>query len=105
MPNRLAQATSPYLAQHQNNPGENYPSGAATNNIVTIVPSRTSGVYQIRSLPKAHKGFVDPSGQPVNITNLSAFCRDHGLHVVHMHGLKSGKRRSHKGWTWRIPDE
>jgi hypothetical protein len=24
-----------------------------------------------------------------------------GLCVVHMHELKSGKRPSHKGWTWR----
>ena len=58
-----------------------------------------------RGLPKAHAGFIDPDGQPVIITNLSAFCREHGLLVVHMHGLKSGKRRSHKGWTWRMPDE
>ena len=58
-----------------------------------------------RGLPKAHAGFIDPSKQPVVITNLSAFCREHGLQVAHMHGLKSGKRRSHKGWTWRMPDE
>lgn len=55
--------------------------------------------------PKVHHGFIDPDGQAVTITNLQAFCREHGLHVAHMHGLKSGKRRSHKGWTWRIPCE
>jgi len=56
-------------------------------------------------LPKPHHGFINPEGQQVVISNLTAFCRDHGLSVVHMHGLKSGKRRSHKGWTWRNPDE
>lgn len=56
-------------------------------------------------LPKAHEGFISPEGQEIVITNLSAFCREHDLHVVHMHGLKSGKRRSHKGWTWRKPHE
>ncbi|MFN8515211.1 MAG: GIY-YIG nuclease family protein [Chloroflexia bacterium] len=56
-------------------------------------------------LPKAHAGFINPEGQQVVITNLTAFCHEHGLSVVHMHGLKSGKRRSHKGWTWRDPHE
>lgn len=55
--------------------------------------------------PRVHAGFVDPDGQPVAITNLTAFCREHGLNVVHMHGLKSGKRKSHQGWTWRAPSE
>ena len=50
--------------------------------------------------PKVYKGFVAPNGAPVEITNLRAFCRASGLCVVHMHELKSGKRKSHKGWTW-----
>lgn len=50
-------------------------------------------------------GFVNPDGQPVVIMNLTAFCREHSLHPVHMHQLKSGQRRSHKGWTWRTQDE
>jgi group I intron endonuclease len=54
---------------------------------------------------KRHRGFVSPDGQPVEIVNLSAFCREHGLGVVHMHNLKSGIRRSHNGWTWRAPDD
>jgi hypothetical protein len=41
-------------------------------------------------------GFRDPDGNP----NLSALCRACGLCVCHMHELKSGKRTSHKGWTW-----
>src|SRR6184192_3183822 len=48
-----------------------------------------------------HKGFVAPGGAVVRITNLSAFCRACNLSVVHMHQLKSGKRPSHKGWTWK----
>jgi group I intron endonuclease len=54
-----------------------------------------------RSEPKAQTGFVNPDGQRVIITNLKAFCREHGLHPVHMHQLKNGQRKSHKGWTWR----
>jgi GIY-YIG catalytic domain-containing protein len=54
-----------------------------------------------RSPPLVHKGFVAPGGARTRITNLSAFCRACGLCVVHMHELKSGKRPSHKGWTWK----
>lgn len=52
---------------------------------------------------KSYSGFVDPSGVPTVITNLKAFCDDQGLSVVHMHQVKSGLRRSHKGWIWRDP--
>ncbi|MBS1787873.1 MAG: GIY-YIG nuclease family protein [Acidobacteria bacterium] len=51
--------------------------------------------------PKKYSGFVSPGGKRVVITNLSAFCRKFGLDAVHMHEVKSGKRKSHKGWTWR----
>jgi hypothetical protein len=54
---------------------------------------------------KVYTGFINPEGQRVIITNLVAFCREHGLHPAHMHGLISGKRKSHKGWTWREEDE
>ncbi len=53
-----------------------------------------------RLAPLVHKGFVAPGGAATRITNLAAFCRASGLCVVHMHELKGGKRRSHKGWTW-----
>jgi group I intron endonuclease len=58
-----------------------------------------------RSPPLPHTCFVNPEGQRVVITNLRKFCQEHGLHPVHMHGLKSGKRKSHKGWTWRSSNE
>lgn len=52
-----------------------------------------------------HTGFVSSEGQQVEITNLIAFCRKHGLHPVHMRQLKNGQRKSHKGWTWRATNE
>lgn len=55
--------------------------------------------------PKTYAGFIKPDGQRASIANLNAFCRKHGLDVVHMHEVKSGKRKSHKGWTWREHDE
>jgi len=52
-----------------------------------------------------YTGFVAPGGAFTIITNLTAFCRACDLSVVHMHQVKSGKRPSHKGWTWRVHDE
>ncbi len=57
------------------------------------------------NLPKTYTGFIGPDGQRVVITNLQAFCKEHGLHPVHMHELKSGKRRAYRGWTWSESDE
>jgi hypothetical protein len=54
-----------------------------------------------RLAPVVHKGFIAPGGAVVRIANLSAFCRACGLSLVHMFQLKSGKRPSHKGWTWK----
>lgn len=54
---------------------------------------------------KIHVGFISPEGEHVRIANLAAFCRQHGLHPVHMHQLKNGQRRVHKGWTWRRSDD
>jgi group I intron endonuclease len=54
-----------------------------------------------KSEPKVYRGFINPYGQRAIITNLSAFCREHGLHPVRIHQLKNGQRKSHKGWTWR----
>ncbi len=56
-------------------------------------------------MQKVHVGFVSPDGLSVIITNLTAFCVEHGLHPVHMHQLKNGQRKSHKGWTWRRLDD
>lgn len=64
-----------------------------------------NGRQSVVAVLRTHKGFVDPNGQRVVITNLREFCREHGLHPVHMFGLKSGKRKSHKGWTWNPDNE
>jgi group I intron endonuclease len=53
-----------------------------------------------RLTPKIYSGFIRPDGRRTVIINLSRFCRENGLSVVHMHNLKSGIRRIHKGWTW-----
>jgi hypothetical protein len=53
-----------------------------------------------RIMPKRYTGFIRPDGQRAAIINLSRFCRENGLSAVHMHNLKSGIRRIHKGWTW-----
>lgn len=55
--------------------------------------------------PRTYTGFINPFGERVIISNLAAFCREHGLNRVHMYGLVSGKRKRHKGWTWRDDDE
>jgi hypothetical protein len=55
--------------------------------------------------PKIYKGFINPAGERVTIANLKSFCREHGLCVVHMFEVKSGKRKSHKGWVWRKINE
>lgn len=50
---------------------------------------------------KTYHDFINPEGMKVTITNLRAFCREHGLSIVHMRGLVSGRRKRHKGWTWK----
>jgi hypothetical protein len=58
-----------------------------------------------QKMVRVYTGFRDPEGLPVVITNLTAFCREHELSPVHMHNLISGKRKSHKGWTWSDEDD
>lgn len=59
---------------------------------------------QSEHLTRKYTGFINPEGQRVIITNIKAFCLEHSLDQVHMHEIKSGKRPSHKGWTWREED-
>lgn len=49
---------------------------------------------------RMYTGFISPDGQRIVIANLKAFCQERGLGVAHMREVKSGKRKSHKGWTW-----
>lgn len=55
--------------------------------------------------PKTYCNFISVDGQRVTITNLKLFCQEHGLNLRRMYEMASGKRKSHKGWTWRIDDE
>jgi group I intron endonuclease len=49
---------------------------------------------------KVWEGFIDPDGNSVRpITNLPAFCREHGLTAENMRALAAGRRQSHRGWT------
>jgi hypothetical protein len=56
-----------------------------------------------KSKLKSYKGWThqSPDGDRVIIANLKAFCNEWGLSPVHMLEVKAGKRRNHKGWTWR----
>jgi hypothetical protein len=56
-------------------------------------------------LKRSYRGFISPTGERVEFTNLLAFCREHDLSPIHMHNVKSGVRKSHKGWIWREPDD
>lgn len=42
--------------------------------------------------------FTNPSGQIIEITNLSKFCREYNLSSGHMCHVYHGKRNHHKGW-------
>lgn len=54
-----------------------------------------------REYVKTYDGFVDPEGRPAgSITNLAAFCREHGLDKTHMVALSKGRVYSYKGWTY-----
>jgi group I intron endonuclease len=54
---------------------------------------------------KKYSGFISPARERVTIHNLTLFCKENKLCVVHMHEIKSGKKKSHKGWTWREINE
>jgi hypothetical protein len=41
----------------------------------------------------------DPSGTPIQITNLAKFCRDNSLNTGALWSVRVGRKRSHKGYT------
>lgn len=43
--------------------------------------------------------FKNPSGELVEITNLSKFCKENGIHKGCMTHVYNGLRSHHKGWT------
>ncbi len=54
---------------------------------------------------RLYRGFISPTGEHVEFANLLAFCHDNDRSPIHMHNVKSSVRKSHKGWTWRKPDD
>ncbi len=54
-----------------------------------------------RDYIKTYDGFIDPAGDAIGpITNLAAFCREHGLDNTHMVAVAHGRLYSHQGWTY-----
>jgi len=43
--------------------------------------------------------FTSPDGIKTEVYNLSGFCRENGLVLSGMTRVRSGERRTHKGWT------
>jgi group I intron endonuclease len=54
---------------------------------------------------KTYHGFINPEGQRIIINDLQQFCQTLGLNLAHMCDLSSGKRKSHKGWTWKEEED
>lgn len=53
-----------------------------------------------REWKKTYQGFIDPAGREVPpVTNLAAFCREHGLIPSNMSAVYLGHTTSHRGWT------
>lgn len=54
-----------------------------------------------REYVKTYVGFITPDGHPAGIiTNLAAFCREHGLSKTHMVAVTKARICSHRGWTF-----
>jgi group I intron endonuclease len=54
-----------------------------------------------RDYVKTYDGFITPDGLPAgSITNLAAFCREHGLDKTHMVAMAHSRICSHHGWTY-----
>ena len=43
--------------------------------------------------------FRNPEGDPVEVYNITAFVKEHGLHRGHLSSVNRGERTQHKGWT------
>ncbi|AMB48240.1 GIY-YIG nuclease family protein [Methylobacterium sp. AMS5] len=65
---------------------------ARTDAHQTAIGARTAKTYLV----------TDPDGLERSVTNLRAFCADHGLQQGHMVAVSKGKRSHHKGWTARL---
>jgi group I intron endonuclease len=50
-----------------------------------------------------HFRFINPNGELIEGIGLENFCLENNLNRAHMRGVKSGRRKSHKGWT-KVPE-
>jgi hypothetical protein len=46
-----------------------------------------------------HYRFISPSGEAIDVFNLSKFCRENNLHNGNMTEVALGKKNQYKGWT------
>lgn len=54
-----------------------------------------------RAYIKTYEGFIAPDGSSQgSITNLAAFCREHGPDNTHMVAVMRGRIYGHRGWTY-----
>jgi hypothetical protein len=70
-----------------------YPRGYNVNPVAAKPPAS----YR----PTTYRGFISPSGEPVTITDLKAFCGARGLDTARMFDVRTGRTRHHHGWTYR----
>ena len=48
---------------------------------------------------KTYPKILSPDGIEYEITHLSDFAKEHGLHQGNMSQVLNGKRKQHKGWS------
>jgi len=46
-----------------------------------------------------YPNIISPTGIEYNVTNIHAFCREHGLQAQNLHKVLTKQRNVHKGWT------
>tara|TARA_R110001592_G_C13193003_1_gene753567 strand:+ start:30924 stop:31628 length:705 start_codon:yes stop_codon:yes gene_type:complete len=95
---------------------ENYPKDGGVYQLDKDIKVEGNKIYspdtclfvtQEENMAQAHaKNYKvkDPYGQVIDVYNLSAFCRDNGLHIGHMNQVMIGNRKHHRGWTSGVTD-
>lgn len=50
----------------------------------------------------SRKFFNKKTNEEVNVINLTLFCKERNIDGRHMYSVINGKRKSHKGWTYKL---